>query len=243
MGKFSRIVYVLLAGVVFCACNDDNQLPVVTPSASGTFTDERDGAEYGWIRLGNQEWMTSNLKYGEPYYEQEYEGGFVDNVGEPQDVDTMEAAFDYEGDIEKNGNLYTWGQALEAAPAGWRLPTDEDWQALEAAVGMDAGELATVGKRGSVQGELMQQGEEGTGLALELGGYYISDEDDARFMTVFTYESVYGFYWTATLDESKAEENFAYYRQIFYNSPQVERNSMTKLNLLSVRCVRDAGAK
>ena len=138
---------------------------------------------------------------------------------------------------------YDYETALAAVPEGWRLPTDEDWQALETALGMDAEELVTIGRRGSVQGELMQQGEEGTGLALELGGYYISDEDDARFMTIFTYESVYGFYWTATLDESKAEENFAYYRQIFYNSPQVERNSMTKLNLLSVRCVRDAVAE
>ena len=82
-----------------------------------------------------------------------------------------------------------------------------------------------------------------TSYRLTLAKNYISDEDDARFMTVFTYESVYGFYWTATIDESKTEENFAYYRQIFYNSPQVERNSMTKLNLLSVRCVRDAVAE
>ena len=217
------------------ACSDDETAISVQPAASGSFTDERDGTEYHWVRLGGLDWMTENLRYVPET------GGFAPDLTEPYPgyYDDGQDTLYY----KLHGGLYDYEAALAAVPEGWRLPTDEDWQALEAALGMDAGELATVGRRGNVQGELMQQGEEGTGLALELGGYYISDEDDARFMTVFTYESVYGFYWTATLDESKAEENFAYYRQIFYNSPQVERNSMTKLNLLSVRCVRDAGAK
>lgn len=237
MGKFSRIVYVLLAGVVFCACNDDNQLPVVTPSASGTFTDERDGAEYGWIRLGNQEWMTSNLKYGEPYYEQEYEGGFVDNVGEPQDVDTMEAAFDYEGDIEKNGNLYTWGQALEAAPAGWRLPTDEDWQQLEQFLGMSQGEAVLEGWRGEGVATLMRQGEGGTGLQLSLSGY-VCLSGSTQSLTL--YNGDFGYFWTATKKKDEAQTaTFVYFRKIFGPINTVYRG-ITPLNqLMRVRCVRD----
>lgn len=217
------------------ACSDDETTISVQPAASGSFTDERDGTEYHWVRLGGLDWMTENLRYVPET------GNFAPDLTEPYPgyYDDGQDTLYY----KLHGGLYDYEAALAAVPEGWRLPTDEDWQALETALGMDAEELATIGRRGSVQGELMQQGEEGTGLALELGGYYISDEDDARFMTVFTYESVYGFYWTATLDESRAEENFAYYRQIFYNSPQVERNSMTKLNLLSVRCVRDAVAE
>ena len=208
------------------ACSDDETTISVQPAASGSFTDERDGTEYHWVRLGGLDWMTENLRYVPET------GNFAPDLTEPYlgYYDDGQDTLYY----KLHGGLYDYETALAAVPEGWRLPTDEDWQALETALGMDAEELVTIGRRGSVQGELMQQGEEGTGLALELGGYYISDEDDARFMTIFTYESVYGFYWTATLDESKAEENFAYYRQIFYNSPQVERNSMTKLNLLSV---------
>lgn len=217
------------------ACSDDETTISVQPAASGSFTDERDGTEYHWVRLGGLDWMTENLRYVPET------GGFAPDLAEPWPgyYDDGQDTLYY----KLHGGLYDYETALAAVPEGWRLPTDEDWQALETALGMDAEELATIGRRGNVQGELMQQGEEGTGLALELGGYYISDEDDARFMTIFTYESVYGFYWTATIDESKTEENFAYYRQIFYNSPQVERNSMTKLNLLSVRCVRDAVAE
>lgn len=234
MKLMKRLMIGLLALVAIGggACSDDETVISVQPAASGSFTDERDGTEYHWVRLGGLDWMAENLRYVPET------GNFAPDLTEPYPgyYDDGQDTLYY----KLHGGLYDYETALAAVPEGWRLPTDEDWQALETALGMDAEELVTIGRRGSVQGELMQQGEEGTGLALELGGYYISDEDDARFMTVFTYESVYGFYWTATLDESKAEENFAYYRQIFYNSPQVERNSMTKLNLLSVRCVRDA---
>ena len=164
-------IYILLLLLMLGAACNDESLPVVVPENTGTWTDPATGEVYGWVRIGDQEWMTSNLKYGEPYYEQEYEGGFVDNVGEPQDVDTMEAAFDYEGDIEKNGNLYTWEQALEAAPAGWRLPTDEDWQQLEQFLGMSQGAAVLEGWRGEGVATLMRQGEGGTGLQLSLSGY------------------------------------------------------------------------
>ena len=42
------------------ACQDDEEtMPVVKPAESGMFVDERDGTEYGWVRIGNREWMSS----------------------------------------------------------------------------------------------------------------------------------------------------------------------------------------
>ena len=58
----SRIYVFALLGLflVATACNDDEAtMPVVKPAESGTFVDERDGNEYGWVRIGNLEWMTS----------------------------------------------------------------------------------------------------------------------------------------------------------------------------------------
>ena len=133
--------------------------------------------------------------------------------------------------------MYDYEAALAAVPAGWRLPTDDDWQNLEKALGMSISDLKQSGKRGSIQGELLQQGVEGTGINLQLSGYLILDD---RVMEVYSFESVYGFYWTATVDESKPGGNTIYYRQIIYNSSKVVRNSMTKNNLLSIRCVRDS---
>ena len=85
---------------------------------------------------------------------------------------------------------------------------------------MSISDLKQSGKRGSIQGELLQQGVEGTGINLQLSGYLILDD---RVMEVYSFESVYGFYWTATVDESKPGGNTIYYRQIIYNSSKVVR--------------------
>ena len=55
----------------------------------------------------------------------------MDNYGNPRSVVSWYADFDFESDYKKYGNLYTWEEALEVCPEGWRLPTDEDWQNLE----------------------------------------------------------------------------------------------------------------
>ena len=108
------------------ACQDDEEtMPVVKPAESGMFVDERDGTEYGWVRIGNREWMTSNMRY-EPEtglygcYEEEGvlgEGSMSDNM------------------FRKYGYYYNYAAAMTVAPQGWRLPTDADWADLERALG------------------------------------------------------------------------------------------------------------
>lgn len=60
---------------IFSSCSDDDKLPNINPAATGEYTDERDGNTYGWVRIGDLEWMTSNLKYypEAPYYECTYD--------------------------------------------------------------------------------------------------------------------------------------------------------------------------
>jgi uncharacterized protein (TIGR02145 family) len=72
--------------------------------------------------------MTSNYKGGTPYYEAKDKWD-DDLIG----IDDKELAI---ADLETFGNLYTYEQALALAPEGWRLPTDEDWQKLEQAMGI-----------------------------------------------------------------------------------------------------------
>jgi uncharacterized protein (TIGR02145 family) len=45
-----------------------------------------------------------------------------------------------DSNCSKYGRLYDWGTATKACPAGWHLPTEEDWWTrLERAVGESAG--------------------------------------------------------------------------------------------------------
>jgi uncharacterized protein (TIGR02145 family) len=76
------------------------------------FTDQRDNKKYRIVKIGNQTWFAENLKW---------EGAGI----------TYEKEFSQ----KKYGRLYTWEEAMKAAPTGWHLPTDEEWMALMDYVG------------------------------------------------------------------------------------------------------------
>ena len=64
MKLYKIAVYMLLA-LLGLGCSDDDNftLPAITPEASGTFIDERDGFEYHWVRIGGKDWMMENSHY------------------------------------------------------------------------------------------------------------------------------------------------------------------------------------
>lgn len=88
----------------------------------GTLDDERDGQEYKTITIGNINIMAENLRYmtGDAVY--------YDN--DP-------------GNGEVYGLLYKWETALEACPAGWRLPTRNEYDLIREYLG---GEYVAGGK-------------------------------------------------------------------------------------------------
>ena len=53
--KHTAALCLMALSVFTASCsNDDESLPSkVEPAAQGTFTDERDGETYGWVRYGD----------------------------------------------------------------------------------------------------------------------------------------------------------------------------------------------
>jgi uncharacterized protein (TIGR02145 family) len=109
---------------------------------AGSFTDERDGNQYKFVKIGNQIWMAENLKYmpdvvgfnkwsiTEPYYYvNEYNGT---NVNEAKSTVSY----------NNFGVLYNWPAATNGAPesnsnpsgvqgvcpSGWHLPSRDEWE-------------------------------------------------------------------------------------------------------------------
>ena len=225
--------FLLIMSLVFAlgACNNDSDiLPQMKPEATGSTTDVRDGYIYHWVRFGGLDWTVENSHF------QTTEGTYA--IYETTGLVGDEENANNERTFAKYGYLYTYEGALEAAPDGWRIPTDEDWKKLETVLGMSVDECAALEWRSSnVVGTLMHQGDEGTGLDMLYGGYYTATT--SSFTSAYRLMYSYGFYWTSTKDTDKGD-GFAYYRKIFYKNGGVFRYSCSTANMMSVRFVRDA---
>jgi uncharacterized protein (TIGR02145 family) len=88
---------------------------------SGKFVDKRDGKEYGWVKIGEQIWMSENLNYETPESR-----CFQFLIGSRY----REEDFNSEEYCEKYGRLYLWSEAQCACPEGWELPSNNDWEIL-----------------------------------------------------------------------------------------------------------------
>jgi len=219
------VLFVSMLPLLWYACsNKDNEVtPVVKSVVNGTMTDARDGYVYHWVRYNGLDWTVENS-----HYNTNDDNCSIYTLSSNNYVDPAQ--------LKKYGYLYTLAGALEAAPKGWRVPTDEDWKTLEKALGMTDKEANALNWRGSYEATLMKQDSTGTDLNFLCGGYRTVITSSSF---LFRLMNDYGFYWTSTRDTTKSD-GMIFYRKIFYNSPKVFRYSTTCNNMFSVRFVRDA---
>lgn len=252
----NKIIYLLLIGAAafFAGCNnDDDSLPVVLPEQQGTVEDS-EGNIYKWVRYAGLDWLAANFRGGEPYYDAP--GIDIGEWDDPLEIVVLGSA---EEDLEIYGNLYTYAEALENASmlddseGAWRLPTDEDWQKLEQALGMSVKVAQSKGWRGAPAGELLCQDSTGSNLNFLLGGMVSGFMYGTATQWKLERMREYGYYWCDDVLESDydKEGRIIAYRAIRYNTGEVERDWCTEgvirggydvilPRYMSVRYVRDA---
>lgn len=227
--KINKITLLLLLSLLLitsCSSDDNNNIPSIQPVSKGVFTDVRDGKEYHYVRIGDLEWTIDNAKYdtGDDNTRSIY--STQQTIGDQNSINDSLT-------VSKYGYLYSYEGANQAAPDGWRLPSDEDWKNLEIALGMSKSDADADGWRGSYQATLMHQ-QDGTQLNMEYGG--LLDGNSTAYNLKFYFIEAFGYYWTSTSDEKTGT---AFFRKIEFNSGKVYRHTSTTNNMMSVRFVRD----
>jgi uncharacterized protein (TIGR02145 family) len=128
--------------------------------------------------------------------------------------------------------LYDWETAKKACPAGWHLPSYEEWQTLIDFVGGSE----TGGKKLKSAAGWNKDGNDGNGTddygwsALP-GGFGFSDGNVG-----FGNAGAFGYWWSATGGDDYGARGFV----MGYEIKFVNWDNYDKTELLSVRCVQDA---
>jgi len=191
-----------------------------------------DGNVYHTVAIGNQVWLKENLKTTH------YNNGLpVPHVsgGNSWNGLTTGARCYYNNDsvafASVYGALYNWYAAAginEICPAGWHVPTDAEWTAVEIFLG---GSYIAGGK--------MKEAGTAHWLSPNTGATNSSDFTGlpgGMLGTNFTFETLYenGLWWTSTTSGS-----YAWSRYFWYLFAGVDRNPTPKTVALSIRCIKD----
>jgi uncharacterized protein (TIGR02145 family) len=199
---------------------------------SGTFTDERDGKVYKWVKIGEQVWMADNLNYD-----------LNETVGKCYNYGT------YYDVCDTDGRLYNWATAMNLGPPcntyntcesyiqqnhqgvcpdGWHIPTYAEWNTLISTV-------EEVHGAGTAAQHLLANGTDDYEFAALLSGFCTSDNSCNN-------RGTYGLWWTTNVT---TYEHQAFYVMIYkvnisgdiLSSIDVSINS--KVNQYSIRCIKN----
>jgi uncharacterized protein (TIGR02145 family) len=207
---------------------------------------DNDGNTYGTVLIGDQLWMAENLRTTK----------LATNVAIPEVTDNTAwialatpAYSTYEnvpGNKGVYGLIYNWFAVgtTNLCPTNWHVASDDEYKALETALGMPPAELNRYGFGGTTQGTQMKStsgwqtanGTNSSGFNGLPGGYRYGVDGVFKAETQLTY------WWTSTEDEPTK----AWYRRVdgwdgstATENAQVFRDATLKTAGKYVRCVKD----
>ena len=229
------VVFIFLG---FQACQKETNNPLVLEY--GTVVDI-DGNTYKTVKIGEQWWMCENLRV------QHFQDGtnitLVGNV----DQDSVWANTNTSVYSVLNDTLYgclynsfTVQDSRKLAPAGWHIPTDEEWKTMEKTIGMTEVQSNQLAWRGTNEAELLlNKNREGwqTGtvpFGMDTYDFSIFPAGCRLFSGEIT-SGFTAFFWTAT----STANGHAYYRYFDSQKKNIFRQTTYPQYGMSIRCVKD----
>jgi len=193
----------------------------ISAQETGTFVDPRDNKEYKTVKIGNQVWLDENLAYK-----------------------TKDDCWPYAGKkklVKEYGYLYTWQMAKEACPAGWHLPSDEEWKELELFIGINEVQMRDLGNRKNKPAisfrlrpaEGWKKGLNGTNEM----GFNMLPGGKSGYECCFESMGEHAYFWSSTLNSS---DNTKVIFRVFYEDGDIAAYNWESIySGLYVRCVKD----
>jgi len=174
------------------------------------FCDERDGTRYVYVDIGEQTWMAENLKYN-------VEGSkcYGDNTGG-----------DSQNKCDTYGRLYDWETAMDVCPTDWRLPSEDDWDAMTAYI-EDNKDCNSCDSKHLKTNDWL--GLDSYGFSALPGGYVYPD-----FIDDFYDVGNRGLWWS-----TKNNNNIVYGRGMSYDDDSNWHSGNKSGVFASVRCIQD----
>ena len=204
-----------------------------------------DGNSYATVQIGDQVWMTENLKTTH------YNNGdeIPTNLSYSDWQNTTSGAVSVYDDEESNahtyGRLYNWyavDDGRGVCPENFHVPTDDEYKELEMFLGMSESEANSSGWRGTNEGskladraDLWNNGNLENNSEFGASGFSAFPGGYRYFSGAYYSMGNAGYFWSS----SESSSNYGWNRLLSYYSSDVARPNYGKQYGFSVRCVGD----
>lgn len=236
MKNFSWFALCILFSLV--SCNEEE--PEERMIERGTLTDI-DGNTYQTVKIGEQWWMAENLKV------QTFHDGTPINVVADDISDSSWSELNIPSAVSINDgrfgllyNGFVLNNASKIAPAGWHIPSDEEWKMLERTIGMSLSEADQTAWRGTQEGASLTSkysvgwpeggllfGTDEFGFnALPGGCKIVNGRTNLSGNTAF--------WWTSSMQGDQP-----WYRYLDRSESRIFRHHTYANYAMSIRCVKD----
>ena len=193
-----------------------------------------DGNHYSTVKIGDQVWMAENLKTTRflngdtiPNMANGFQWATADSSGYCNHSNNQENATIY-------GRLYNWYSVKDnrkLAPAGWHIPTSNEWQTL---VNGNGGKYLAGGKLKETGNMHWISPNSGATNALGFSALPGGNRND---IANFYNKGINGFWWTQT--EITGAGSFGVHFSMYTNTPYCEHANADKHMGFALRCVKD----
>ncbi len=209
--------------------------PAAFTCGTGKMVDA-DGNEYETVQIGSQCWTKTNLRV-KPAGATDGTSSGAKSATDPYYYVNSNSALD----ASTYGYYYNWEAAKLACPAGWHLPTDEEWTTMEQT--QTSMGVTGAGWRGDHAGKLAGEGWSRSSTAGAPGNASDLNHNASGFGAVpagywsneFISAGYNAYFWSSSEDGAGS----AWCRRLNYDNAVVYRGDYGRIGGFSVRCLRD----